>query len=206
MPDRGRTLAPVSKGILGLVAIILLAQFVALFSELVFLAGVAAVAAPVLGFVLVIYMIRQITVPRPGVSRSTGLPEATSTATIAGLLGYLILACSYAMAYCACATLENPVIQKVCCVDVRETNFWTLLYFSIITGATVGYGDMIPSSGWSRFLTAAEALQFWLFLAWVVVAITKAVDEVKVLLAEVKSGEPAPQSEDALRKAEIWRE
>ena len=31
-------------------------------------------------------------------------------------------------------------------------------YFSIVTIATVGYGDIVPISGWARFMAPAEIL------------------------------------------------
>ena len=41
--------------------------------------------------------------------------------------------------------------------DVPITNFWTSLYFSVVTFTTLGYGDMQPT-GWMRGVAGFEAL------------------------------------------------
>jgi hypothetical protein len=181
---------PVSVGIL-------LAQCAVVFGGIVCLAKVAVVGAPILGFLLVLLMMRQIVSGGAMVNS----PKITS---ITCLVGYLILAFSYAMAYHACAILRDPVVQQ----GNDVLGVWTLLYFSVISGATVGYGEMLPSRGWSRFLSATEALQFWLFLAWAVFAIQEAVRAVRVVKkrpARPKPWEPVPGKppEDTLAAAGI---
>ena len=34
----------------------------------------------------------------------------------------------------------------------------TAAYFSVVTIATVGYGDIVPVSAWARFMASAEIL------------------------------------------------
>jgi voltage-gated potassium channel Kch len=40
-----------------------------------------------------------------------------------------------------------------------------LLYFSLVTLSTVGYGDIVPLSGIARILTALEAVTGVLYIA-----------------------------------------
>lgn len=49
--------------------------------------------------------------------------------------------------------------------------FLTALYFSVITGATVGYGDVVPL-GWSRFFASVEAILSFVVLALFVARIS----------------------------------
>jgi voltage-gated potassium channel len=47
-----------------------------------------------------------------------------------------------------------------------DANFLEILYFSIVTATTVGYGDISPASGAARCLVGLQAI---LCLGWVVV-------------------------------------
>jgi voltage-gated potassium channel Kch len=39
-----------------------------------------------------------------------------------------------------------------------DGNFWRLMYFSLVTITTLGYGDILPLSNVARGLVAAEAI------------------------------------------------
>jgi hypothetical protein len=39
----------------------------------------------------------------------------------------------------------------------RPEGYWDFLYFSVVTITTLGFGDVIPSTGFGRFLVGAEA-------------------------------------------------
>jgi hypothetical protein len=66
-------------------------------------------------------------------------------------------------------TLYLAVIEAVCPGSIqignpteRETN---LLYFSLITLSTIGYGDIVPLSGEARILSALEGATGVLYIA-----------------------------------------
>jgi len=44
------------------------------------------------------------------------------------------------------------------------TGFWELLYFSVVTLMTLGYGDIFPCDPVPRSLAGAEVVMFWLFV------------------------------------------
>ena len=47
-------------------------------------------------------------------------------------------------------------------------SYWDFLYFSVITQATVGYGDILPNSTFVRMLVAAQTLIALLFLVVII--------------------------------------
>ena len=44
-------------------------------------------------------------------------------------------------------------------------NIFTAMYFTAMTWTTVGYGDVVPHDGWSRFMAAVAALNGYAVLA-----------------------------------------
>jgi hypothetical protein len=54
-------------------------------------------------------------------------------------------------------------------------------YFVVITGATVGYGDLCPSDWLTRLLAMLEAVEFWLFLGISLALILKVAGEPPLL-------------------------
>lgn len=67
-------------------------------------------------------------------------------------------------------------------------DYWTCLYYSVVTFTTLGYGDFYPL-GWGRAIAALQAMMGYIVLA--VIASTAA-----VLL---KPGEPGPEESAAER-------
>jgi hypothetical protein len=43
-------------------------------------------------------------------------------------------------------------------ISQNQPSYWTLLYYSVVTFTTLGYGDFSPIPGVSRFVSASEAL------------------------------------------------
>ncbi|MCL9972038.1 MAG: potassium channel family protein [Candidatus Pacebacteria bacterium] len=81
---------------------------------------------------------------------------------------YLVLwACSvflFAVAYFFLSYVPGHGITEVTATTDAWSRFLTALYFSTITGATVGYGDILPL-GFSRALAALEGIVSFVLLA-----------------------------------------
>jgi hypothetical protein len=90
--------------------------------------------------------------------------------TVSGALcAYLLLGVTFAMLYGAAAGADPEVMRGVSAGRVPDLRYFTdLLYFSFITLATVGYGDIVPVGGPARGLAVLEALLGQLFLVAVV--------------------------------------
>lgn len=68
-----------------------------------------------------------------------------------------------ALSYAMSAYLFSIIFKAISNLDRLAFNqpidsLGTAGYFSIVTLATVGYGDIVPVSAWARFMTAAEIL------------------------------------------------
>jgi hypothetical protein len=60
------------------------------------------------------------------------------------------------------------------------TEGWTLadaLYFTMITGMTVGYGDIVPTTGFGRFISVVIAMIGILYVGIVVAIATRALTQ-----------------------------
>jgi hypothetical protein len=75
---------------------------------------------------------------------------------------YLLLGLLWATLYLAIDTFHPGSIQIGSCPPERETN---LLYFSLITLSTIGYGDIVPLNGEARILAALEGVTGVLYIA-----------------------------------------
>ena len=75
---------------------------------------------------------------------------------------YLLLALLWATLYLALDAFDPGSIQVGSHPAERETN---LLYFSLVTLSTIGYGDIVPLSGESRILAALEGVTGVLYMA-----------------------------------------
>ena len=80
--------------------------------------------------------------------------------------GFFVLGCGYFFAAAQAA------------LGIRETSsgkishdMFDALYFSFVTWTTVGYGDLIPSGGLSRFFAVFEALDAYLVMALFIVSL-----------------------------------
>ena len=83
---------------------------------------------------------------------------------LAGICGYLILGLFWAKLY----TMYEQFFpggfrfSDGTAVDVGDGS---LLYFSLVTLSTLGYGDIIPASPWARMLASLQAVAGTLYLA-----------------------------------------
>ncbi len=75
---------------------------------------------------------------------------------------YLLLGLLWAAIYLAIDSFSPGSIQTGSDPADRQTE---LLYFSLITLSTVGYGDIVPLSGPARILTALEGMTGVLYIA-----------------------------------------
>ena len=89
-------------------------------------------------------------------SRSVAQAELYTAVNI-----YLLLGLLWAAIYLAIDAFSPGSIQISHSAD-RQTE---LLYFSLITLTTVGYGDIVPLSGTARILTALEGVTGVLYIA-----------------------------------------
>jgi voltage-gated potassium channel Kch len=89
-------------------------------------------------------------------SRSVAQAELYTAVNI-----YLLLGLLWAAIYLAIDAFSPGSIQISHSAD-RQTE---LLYFSLITLSTVGYGDIVPLSGAARILTALEGVTGVLYIA-----------------------------------------
>ena len=75
---------------------------------------------------------------------------------------YLLLGLLWATLYLALDSFFPGSIKMAASAADRQTE---LLYFSLITLSTVGYGDIVPISGMARILTALEGVTGVLYIA-----------------------------------------
>ncbi len=90
------------------------------------------------------------------------------TATVLGVLCiYLLFALLFASVHQVLAALQNPYLHGVSGNPTASD----LLYFSVITLSTVGYGDITPASQLARAVCVVEALTGQLYLVSVVAGV-----------------------------------
>lgn len=92
-------------------------------------------------------------------------PRADAQSVGGALAIYLLLALAFAAAHqLLAAALAPPYVHGI----ERPGDSARFLYFSVITLATVGFGDITPASGAARAVTMLEALAGQLYLVAVV--------------------------------------
>ncbi|HWS94884.1 MAG TPA: ion channel [Candidatus Methylomirabilis sp.] len=84
---------------------------------------------------------------------------------------YLLLAYTWAAIYAAMINLYPGSFQLGANATDRQSD---LLYFSLVTLTTVGYGDIVPLSGEARMLAALEAVTGVLYVAITVAILVSA--------------------------------
>lgn len=75
--------------------------------------------------------------------------------------GFLMLVLFFAISYSAANNFHGAIIASNC--DNQATNFFTLFYFSMVTGSTVGYGDFTPE-GSARIVAFIQMFLFWVLV------------------------------------------
>jgi uncharacterized membrane protein len=82
------------------------------------------------------------------------------------LVSYLLAGVSFAIAYAGAAGFGSDVVSTFGLgqpVPIRS--FWDYLYFSVVTGTTLGYGDFRPCPVHARVLVQLQVVESWAFLA-----------------------------------------
>jgi hypothetical protein len=83
-------------------------------------------------------------------------PQVDSEVMSAGVVVYLILGLLWAFAY----SLINQLVPNSFIMNSSQASFdgFTSMYFSFITLATMGYGDIVPVSIPARMLSMVEGI------------------------------------------------
>ena len=123
-------------------------------------------------------------------------------ALLAFLLGYaaliFIFACFYAAAW---QHNRASAFQGINSISATPPSFYQFVYFSVVTMATLGYGDVIPSDSLTRTLACVEVV---IGVGWVTVVLSAASalarPRVNQMLKEVWREEGETDPEDAPRQ------
>jgi hypothetical protein len=100
--------------------------------------------------------------------------EVTIDSIFAAIVAYMLAALAFAAAYGALYTLVPASFSWPTAVTVTETGAVDVLttYFSFVTIATLGYGDITPRLPFAQMLVVSEAMfgQFYVavVIAWLV--------------------------------------
>jgi len=140
--------------------------FVFPFNEVRALQFVAVVGAPLIGFLILVHWSRHATRKVDG---------SLVHLFVLPVLWYIVAASLYTMAYRASLGLGSQILLYG---KTPVTNPAKLLYFSVITASTLGYGDCCPKGFVVCFLSCAQVIQFWLYLAIAVYVVNRTLKEI----------------------------
>lgn len=116
-------------------------------------ARVGAVVGAALAFLL----------PVPIARRVRRQPQITFATVAAALCLYFIAGIGFAYLYGAIDTFGGPVFNQLAIATTSDTT-----YFSFVTLATLGYGDLTPATSWARLLSIFEAVGGQLYLVTII--------------------------------------
>jgi hypothetical protein len=71
---------------------------------------------------------------------------------------------SYALTLYAFAVIYTAISVGNPAAFNQPLSFGAAIYFSVVTAATVGYGDIIPISPWARFAVVAEIITSFMYI------------------------------------------
>ena len=97
---------------------------------------------------------------------------------IAGICGYLILGLLWANIFSICEHFAPGGFQYSSggAVSIEDGS---ILYYSLVTLSTLGYGDVIPCAPWPRMLAALEAVAGTLYLTVFIAALVSGLRKAK---------------------------
>ena len=99
-------------------------------------------------------------------------PKITPTHLYTAVSIYLLLGMLWFSVYCAMDTYQpGSILQSGAVLEHRENQ---LLYFSLVTLATIGYGDIVPVDPEVRMLAALEGIIGVLYIAITVAILVSA--------------------------------
>jgi hypothetical protein len=97
-------------------------------------------------------------------NRFDSVPQVTSSVISEAFISYLVLAIAFSQVYWILnRTLDNPFNQVI-----PPSQSGTLLYFSMITLSSVGYGGIVPVNPYVRLTAALESMIGIFYIAVVV--------------------------------------
>ena len=88
----------------------------------------------------------------------------------AGLHAYFGVSCASSFAFCPSPAI-TPNNADPAVSNIKTHDFFTALYFSLVTFTTLGYGDLHPSSQGARFVAVYQAVLGYLYLGLIVASI-----------------------------------
>jgi len=125
---------------------------------------------PFAGFVVVLSFVVEISNAR-AVFLPPSLRPHVSFAFFLCVFSYVTTAFVFAASYAAALRLGGQILSAadryVCITELeygRLREFGTLLYYSLVTASTVGYGDFVPVGITARSLACFEVLEFWVLV------------------------------------------
>jgi voltage-gated potassium channel len=101
-------------------------------------------------------------------------PRVTLDIMLAALTAYLLIALAFAALYSLVSDLDSQSFRLPEWIErgSAEAVRTEMVYFSLVTLATLGYGDVLPSSPFTQMLAVLEAVigQFFMtvLVAWLV--------------------------------------
>ena len=94
------------------------------------------------------------------------MPRVTRDVLYAAVAVYLLLGATFVSIFGVVETLQpGSFIDNAAPVERAFLPWQTLVYYSYATLTTLGYGDVLPISGWARSLATLEAVIGVLYLA-----------------------------------------
>lgn len=94
-------------------------------------------------------------------------PVIDGQTVLGAICTYLLIGLTFAFVYHALYTLDPDAFKG----DLGESALAGLAYFSFVTLATLGYGDIVPVTEFARMTAALEALLGQIFLVTLVAAL-----------------------------------
>ncbi|MBI2803477.1 MAG: hypothetical protein HYX68_00655 [Planctomycetes bacterium] len=98
-------------------------------------------------------------------------PSKRTRAVIHAVMHFLEVALAFAVFYCVgdhfCSSSTNPMFADGCSTRIplySDFDFITPLYFSVVSLATLGYGDYAPKNGLGKILVMAQLFVQFVFI------------------------------------------
>jgi hypothetical protein len=115
--------------------------------------------------------------PIPIARRVRRQPQVTFATVAAALCLYFLAGIGFAYLYGAIDTFGGPVFNQVATATTADTT-----YFSFVTLATLGYGDLTPATSWARLLSIFEAVGGQLYLVTIIALLVANIGRTRTVL------------------------
>jgi len=97
-------------------------------------------------------------------NRLSSLPRVTSGVIAEAFIGYLVIASAFSQVY----WILNRIVVEPFNQPIPDAHISTLLYVSLVTLSTVGYGGIAPVNSYVRLIAALESVTGLFYMAVVV--------------------------------------